>query len=136
MKQAIVRVPFFLNDNNMEYLLKGNLILNLDEVHDNMLFKNGYNIYVPRQSDPNRPIDMSEYPNQSDTIVAKAIRYINGEVKCLEIELIDSLYYHKLREPCIKLNGYCIIEGNTIMITKITRMTLADRQPIVANEIF
>ena len=88
-----------------------------------------YNIYVPRNDDPNHPIS---FPTIDDTIVAKAIRYIqddNGKNK-LEIEIIDSLYYHKLKEPCIKINGVCELdEDRNITITKVTRLTLADRQP-------
>lgn len=130
MKQAKVKVPFFLNDRNMEYLLSGAKVINLDEVHEKMLFQNGVNIYIPRKYDPNRPVN--EYPDISDTIVGKAIRYIEGtDNNYLEIELLDSLYYHKLKEPCIKINGYCVIEGGNITIKKITRLTLADRDAIV-----
>ena len=134
MKQAKVKVPFFLNDRNMEYLLSGAKVINLDEVHEKMLFQNGVNIYIPRKYDPNRPVN--EYPDISDTIVGKAIRYIEGtDNNYLEIELLDSLYYHKLKEPCIKINGYCVIEGGNITIKKITRLTLADRNAIV-EEVF
>jgi hypothetical protein len=130
MKQAKVKVPFFLNDRNMEYLLSGAKVINLDEVHEKMLFQNGVNIYIPRKYDPNRPVN--EYPDISDTIVGKAIRYIEGtDNNYLEIELLDSLYYHKLKEPCIKINGYCVIEGGNITIKKITRLTLADRNATV-----
>lgn len=135
MKQAIVKVPFFLNDNNMEYLLSGAKIINLNEVHEKMLFQSGHNIYVPRASGPNRPL-LSEYPDINDTVVAKALQYIEGyDDNYLNIELLDSLYYHKLRNPCIKINGYCTIENGNIIITKITRLTLADRNPIV-EEVF
>lgn len=131
MKQAIVKVPFFINDNNMEYLLSGAKIINLNEVHEKMLFQSGHNIYVPRANDPNRPL-LSEYPDINDTVVAKALQYIEGyDNNYLNIELLDSLYYHKLRNPCIKINGYCTIENGNIIITKITRLTLADRNPIV-----
>lgn len=134
MKQAKVKVPFFLNDRNMEYLLSGAKVINLDEVHEKMLFQNGVNIYIPRKYDPNRPVN--EYPDISDTIVGKAIRYIEGtDNNYLEIELLDSLYYHKLKEPCIKINGYCVIEGGNITIKKITRLSLADRDAIV-EEVF
>lgn len=134
MKQAKVKVPFFLNDRNMEYLLSGAKVINLDEVHEKMLFQNGVNIYMPRKYDPNRPVN--EYPDISDTIVGKAIRYIEGtDNNYLEIELLDSLYYHKLKEPCIKINGYCVIEGGNITIKKITRLSLADRDAIV-EEVF
>lgn len=134
MKQAKVKVPFFLNDRNMEYLLSGAKVINLDEVHEKMLFQNGVNIYMPRKYDPNKPVN--EYPDISDTIVGKAIRYIEGtDNNYLEIELLDSLYYHKLKEPCIKINGYCVIEGGNITIKKITRLSLADRDAIV-EEVF
>lgn len=134
MKQAKVKVPFFLNDKNMEYLLSGAKVINLDEVHEKMLFQNGGNIYIPRKYDLNRPLN--EYPDISDTIVGKAIRYIEGtDNNYLEIELLDSLYYHKLKEPCIKINGYCVIEGGNITIKKITRLSLADRDAIV-EEVF
>lgn len=134
MKQVKVKVPFFLNDRNMEYLLSGAKIVNLDEAYEKMLFQNGVNIYVPRKSDPNRPL--SEYPDISDRIVGKAIRYIEGEDNnYLKIELLDSLYYHKLKEPCIKINGYCVIEDGSITIKKIVRLTLADRNPI-REEVF
>lgn len=134
MKQAKVKVPFFLNDRNMEYLLSGAKVINLDEVYEKMLFQNGVNIYMPRKYDPNKPVN--EYPDISDTIVGKAIRYIEGtDNNYLEIELLDSLYYHKLKEPCIKINGYCVIEGGNITIKKITRLTLADRNAIV-EEVF
>lgn len=133
MKQAKVKVPFFLNDRNMEYLLSGAKIINIDEVHEKMLFQNGVNIYVPRKNDSNKP---SEYPDISDTVVGKAIRYIEGtDNNYLEIELLDSLYYHKLKEPCIKINGYCVIEEGDITIKKITRLTLADRNSAM-EEVF
>jgi hypothetical protein len=119
----------------MEYLLSGAKIINIDEVHEKMLFQNGTNIYVPRKNDSNKPL-LSEYPDISDTIVGKAIRYIEEtDNNYLEIELLDSLYYHKLKEPCIKINGYCVIEGGDITIKKVTRLTLADRNPIM-EEIF
>lgn len=125
MKQAIVQVQFFINDNNMEYLLNGAKILNLDEVHEKMLFQLGNNVYKERDNGSN---NTTEYPGISDTIVAKAIRFIEGPTDHLEIELLDSLYYHKLKEPCIKINGYCTSdEVGNIIITKVTRLSLADR---------
>lgn len=135
MKTAIVKVPFFINENNMQYLLKGYIIDNLDEVYSTLLFKNGTDIYEARENDLGIPVSYKEYPNQSDVIKAKAIRYLeeNG-IRYLEIELIDSLYYHRLKEPVIKLNGYCTVNFNeklcsdVIHIENITRITLADRQ--------
>jgi hypothetical protein len=128
MKQIKVKVPFFINERNMEYLLSGVKIVNLDEIQD-MIFKSDTNIYMSRGNIITSPTPKSEYPNTSDIVVANAIRYIEGvENDYLEIELKDSLYFHKLKEPVIKVNGYCSIEedGN-ITITKITRLTLADR---------
>lgn len=137
MKEVNVCVPFFINNDNMEYHLKGCVIDNLEDIHKN-LFKDNMNldVYEPRSYDlnhPNTPIgyddDVTEYPNQSDIIKARVLRYIknsNGH-DCLEIQVLDSLYYHKLKEPCIKLNGYCTIQNNTVHIEKITRITLADR---------
>lgn len=126
MKQAIVKVQFFINNNNMEYLLSGAKILNLNEVHEKMLFQLGNNVYKERDNGSN---NTTEYPGISDTIVAKAIRFIEGtDNDYLELELLDSLYYHKLKEPCIKVNGYCISdEVGNIIITKVTRLSLADR---------
>lgn len=136
MKTVKADVPFFLNKDNMQYLLKGSVITNLDEVHSKMLFKSGNNIYVPRNDDPNHPV---AFPTIDDTIVAKALRYKTTEsgTNVLEIEIIDSLYYHKLRQPCIKVNGVCEIdEDHNITITKVTRLTLADRQPEMLEEVF
>lgn len=126
MKQAIVKVQFFINNNNMEYLLSGAKILNLNEVHEKMLFQLGNNVYKERDNGSN---NTTEYPGISDTIVAKAIRFIEGtDNDYLELELLDSLYYHKLKEPCIKVNGYCTSdEVGNIIITKVTRLSLADR---------
>ena len=36
MKEITAIVKFFLNEDNMEYLLKGNKIDNLEEVHHNI----------------------------------------------------------------------------------------------------
>lgn len=134
MKTVIVKVPFFVNKNNMQYLLKGYQIDNLDEVYNELLFKNGTDIYEARQisedTDISNTYTYEEYPNQSDIIKAKAVRFIDeGDTKYLEIELIDSLYYHKLKEPVIKINGYCEIIEDMIHITSVTRITLADKHP-------
>ena len=78
-----------------------------------------------------KKVELSEYPDESDRIVAKVLRYIKSPDgnDSLEIELIDSLYYYKLTQPVIKLNGYFNLgdEKNTIHISSITRLTLADR---------
>lgn len=128
MKQATAKVPFFLNDTNMNYLLKGMKIGNLKEVHDEMLFKISNNIYAEREPG----YETSEYPDIHDIVVAHSLRYIKGkENNYLEIELVNSLYYSKLREPVIKINGYCEIDDKGyIIITKVTRLTLADKNPI------
>ena len=145
MKEVKVIVKFFMNKNNMEYLLKGNTIDNFDEIHTNIFNELNSNgsilVYEPRRNDPNHPnnrykthmkkVELSEYPDESDRIVAKVLRYIKSPDgnDSLEIELIDSLYYYKLTQPVIKLNGYFNLgdEKNTIHISSITRLTLADR---------
>ena len=127
MKRAIVLVPFFVNKNNMAKVLSGRVIKNFDDI-PSMLFNSGNNIYLPRTQSSD-----SEYPNIKDIVVAKALSYIkanpqgNFNEPMLQLELYDSLYYHKLRKPCIKINGYMELdEAGYIEITKITRLTLAD----------
>ena len=144
MKHVTTIVEFFMNKDNMQYLLKGNEIDNFDEVHHN-LFTNIKNengsifVYEPRHKDPNHPDNKfdntykkhnSQFPDNSDRIVAKVLRYItkdNGK-DALEIEILDSLFFAKLHEPVIKLNGYySVSEKRTFHIDKIVRLTLADR---------
>lgn len=127
MKEITSTVPFFINKDNMQLLLKGRCIKNLDEVYKNILFQIGKNIYEPRQ------VSGNEYASISDRVVAKAIKFIDGgdsKDNFLQIEIIDSLYWSKLRVPCIKVNGYCVEEDNGIRITKVTRLSLADADPI------
>ena len=118
MKEVKVIVKFFMNKNNMEYLLKGNTIDNFDEIHTNIFNELNSNgsilVYEPRRNDPNHPdnrhkthmkkVELSEYPDESDRIVAKVLRYIKSPDgnDSLEIELIDSLYYYKLTQPVIR----------------------------------
>lgn len=144
LKQTKAIIKFFMTKNNMNYLLKGNSISNFDKVRDNLLSNISKDrsikfIYEPRKSDPNHPNNNdlyenlytheSEYPDSGDRIVAKILRYIHDENNedSLEIEIIDSLYYAKLSQPVIKINGYCSIDNGNIVITNITRLTLADR---------
>lgn len=147
-KESKAIVNFFMTKKNMSYLLKGNKISNFDEIRDN-LFKSISNnngmifIYEPRVSDPNHPNNrvnfrevnkkmnhISEYPDDGDNIVAKVLRYIrdeeNGE-DSLEIEVINSLYYSKLDQPVIKMNGYYELEDGEFKIKEISRLTLANR---------
>lgn len=146
MKNVKTTVEFFMNKENMKDLLKGNVIDNFEEMHNN-LFKdlesnNGsFYIYETRIIDPNHPDNKygkhqltrktnSEYPDESDTIVARALRYIKNDKgnDCLEIELIDSLYCTKLNNPVIKVNGYyTTTDTGGLHMEKITRLTLADR---------
>ncbi len=120
MKKAIVKVPFFMNKTNMPCLLHGRVIKNFDEARS-MIFNSGNSVYLPRSS-----AEVSEYPSIKDIVVATAIRYIS-ETDQLELELKDSLYFHKLRKPCIKINGYMELdEAGYIIITKVTRLTLAE----------
>lgn len=120
MKKAIVKVPFFMNKTNMPRLLHGRVIKNFDEARS-MIFNSGNSVYLPRSF-----AEVSEYPSIKDIVVATAIRYIS-ETDQLELELKDSLYFHKLRKPCIKINGYMELdEAGYIIITKVTRLTLAE----------
>ena len=145
MKEVTAIIDFFMNEDNMQYLLKGNEINNLNEVHHN-IFTNIENqkgsifVYEPRHNDPNHPDNKfdnndkkrhnTEFPDESDKIVAKVLRYVkrpNGK-DALEIEITDALFFSKLNEPVIKLNGYySTSEDGTIHIDKIVRLTLADR---------
>ena len=142
MKGMKAIVKFFMTKSNMEYLLKGISISNFDDVRTN-LFKDISNklllhIYEPRSNDPNHPDNkvnyegsyhLSEYPDDSDRIVAKVLRYIrdNKGDDYLEIEIIDSLYFSKLNQPVIKINGYYELSDGAIKIKKVSRLTLADR---------
>ena len=142
MKEMKAIVKFFMTKSNMEYLLKGISISNFDDVRTN-LFKDISNklllhIYEPRSNDPNHPDNkvnyegsyhLSEYRDGSDRIVAKVLRYIrdNKGDDCLEIEIIDSLYFSKLNQPVIKINGYYELSDGAIKIKKVSTLTLADR---------
>lgn len=141
MKETKAIVKFFMTKSNMEYLLKGISISNFDEVRTN-LFKDISNkllyIYEPRSNDPNHPDNkvnyegsyhLSEYPDDGDRIVAKVLKYMrdNKGDDYLEIEIIDSLYFSKLNQPVIKINGYYELSDGAIKIKKVSRLTLADR---------
>lgn len=132
MKETKAIVKFFMTKSNMEYLLKGISISNFDEVRTN-LFKDISNkllyIYEPRSNDPNHPDNkvnyegsyhLSEYPDDGDRIVAKVLRYMrnNKDDDYLEIEIIDSLYFSKLNQPVIKINGYYELSDGAIKIKK------------------
>ena len=126
MKHVTTIVRFFITKDNMEYLLHGHTIDNFDEMRNNLFTELNSNgsvlVYKPRDESYD---SQSEYPNIKDRIVAKILRYIK-EKDALEIEILDSLYFSKLYNPKIKLNGYCISEDGSIHIKKITRLTLAD----------
>lgn len=147
-KESKAIINFFMTKKNMSYLLKGNKISNFDEIRDNLFKRISNNgtvfIYEPRVTDPNHPNNkvnfrednnrqkyhVSEYPDDGDNIVAKVLRYIrdeeNGE-DSLEIEVINSLYYAKLDQPVIKMNGYYELENGEFKIKEISRLTLANR---------
>lgn len=144
MKQVTVIVEFFMNENNMQYLLKGMIIDNLNEIHHSLFTsienqKDSMFIYEPRHNDPNHPDNRfdnthrkhnTQFPDESDKIVAKVLQYINRPdgKDALEIEVIDTLFFSKLQKPVIKLNGYYSTSENGILhIDKIVRLTLADR---------
>lgn len=121
VKSTTAIVSWFINEQNMEYLFFGDKITNLDEIRKSVT--TGTHIYAPR--DDKRLIEEKEYPNINDVIVAEYIGMTNdGKVN---IKVLDPLYFAKLSNPTIKMNGYCIKENSEITITKLTRLTLANK---------
>lgn len=131
MKEATKIVPFFVNPDNMQYLLNGKVITNFNEMHNEIFnnlkkVNNGiYPIYESRKKDS---IHKSEYADIDDKIIAKIVRYIkndNGH-NALEIEFIDALTCCKIDNPVIKINGYFYdTEDGNIRIGEVTRLTLS-----------
>lgn len=131
MKQAITEIEFFMNRDNMEYLMKGYTIKNFDDIKD-LIFAESETpfIYAARKYDPKAVLNAtSEYPNSSDTIMGKILGYLEKDGKrYLKIEFADTLTYSMINNPCIKVNGYCTVNSDdSITINKITRVTIADR---------
>lgn len=130
IKNTVVDVPFFINKNNQQYLLKGMKIENFEEEY-NSIFETNSKVYVymPREDTEYSDIERTQYPDSYDVIVAEAVGIytINNEI-VLRIKLIDSLYYSKLCEPCIRINGFCTINSESIHIDEVTRLTLSNRK--------
>ena len=132
-----VLVPFLINKLNQELLLNGTSIDNINEIPQmiaNMINDNHIYVYQQRVKTleyQNITLE-SQYPDTGDIIVGEVIAInldIPDEPK-LVIDLsdstrFDSLYYSKLNDPVIRVNGYCHnVDDYTIHIDKITRLTL------------
>jgi len=134
MKQSIADIELLMNKDNMQFLMKGYTIRNFDEIKD-LIFAESDKpfVYKARKYDKNTVLNAySEYPNNSDEIVGRAMEYFESDGKrFLKVDITDSLSYAMLDNACIKLNGYCTVgcdeDGDYIIINKITRITLADR---------
>ena len=132
-----VLVPLLVNPLNQELLLYGTSIDNIDEIPQmiaNMIKDNHIYVYQQRIKAPEYQniTHESQYPDTGDIIVGEVIAInldIPDEPK-LVIDLsdstkFDSLYYSKISDPVIRVNGYChVINDHTIYIDKITRLTL------------
>lgn len=132
-----VLVPLLVNPLNQELLLYGTSIDNIDEIPQmiaNMIKNNHIYVYQQRIKAPEYQniTHESQYPDTGDIIVGEVIAInldIPDEPKIV-IDLsdstkFDSLYYSKISDPVIRVNGYCHdINDHTIYIDKITRLTL------------
>ena len=132
-----VLVPLLVNSLNQELLLNGTSIDNIDEIPQmiaNMIKDNHIYVYQQRVKalEYQNITHESQYPDTGDIIVGEVIAInldIPDEPK-LVIDLsdntrFDSLYYSKLNDPVIRVNGYCHnVDDYTIHIDKITRLTL------------
>lgn len=140
-----VLVPFLINSFNQELLLNGTSIDNINEIPQmiaNMIKDNHIYVYQQRVKTPEYQniTHESQYPDTGDIIVGEVIAInldIPDEPK-LVIDLsdstrFDSLYYSKISDPVIRVNGYCHdINDHTIHIDKITRLTLGPS--IIGND--
>ena len=129
-KVTSVDIPFFVTEQNQEYLLDGYTIDNSVEVIEMIKkkidSKEELNVFKIR-IDPQEPQTGhdSEYPDVNDEIVGRAIGVHNGK---LRVVLYNTLYYSKLSDPVIRINGYCVKKDKSIHITNITRLSLSNRQ--------
>ena len=137
MNNKTVSVPFLINKLNQELLLNGTSIDNINEIPQmiaNMIKDNHTYVYQQRVKTPEYQniTHESQYPDTGDIIVGEVIAInldIPDEPK-LVIDLsdstrFDSLYYSKISDPVIRVNGYCHdVDDHTIHIDKITRLTL------------
>lgn len=129
MKEITNIIPFFINPDNMQYLLKGKIIENFDEIHTNLIknIKQTNGILPIYNSREKESIHKSEYADIEDEIIGKIVRYIKDENghNALEVEIINSLVFCKINNPVIKINGYCYeTEDGNIHISEITRLTI------------
>lgn len=123
MQNKIVKVPWFINKNNQEYILDGKKIGNIEEVIT-LADTTGFGVFAPRD-DEGFETHESNYPDDSDRVVGVVM---SADSDGVEIEIYDSLYYSKLSDPVIRVNGYCTEEDNIINIHNVTRLTLTERQ--------
>lgn len=134
MKEAKATIEFYINKDNMEEVLNGKTIVNFDEMHANLFnHVSKINEFFPIYESRTRSTShKSEYPDINDRIIGKVVRYIQSDrirrYPALEVEFLDSLYYCKLDNPVIKLNGYFQeTEDGNLYMSEITRITLASR---------
>jgi hypothetical protein len=135
VKEAVTKIEFFMNKDNMQYLMKGYVIKNFDQIKD-LIFAESDSpfVYAARDYKGKTPVfnAQSEYPSISDMVMGKVVGYCEEDGKrFLKVALADSLSYSMMSDPCIKVNGYCTVgyeDGQDfIIIDKVTRLTIADR---------
>lgn len=135
MKEAVIKIEFFMNKDNMQHLMKGYIIRNFDQIKE-LIFDESDTpfVYAARDYKGKMPVfnAQSEYPNASDRVIGKVVGYCEENCRrFLKVALADSLTYSMMSDPCIKVNGYCTVgceDGQDfIIIDKVTRLTIADR---------
>lgn len=127
-KNTIVKIPRFIIPN--ESNLSKYKICNIDDSIDK-LYKEFRRIYVYK---PRSEVFNDLYPANSMSNILpmkkdKIVGIIVGIDKVndvFNIKIIDTLYYSKLNNPCIKVNGIGKINDSeqTIHITSILRVTM------------
>lgn len=131
MKECIVDIPFFVNNENMQYLLNGRSITNISDypkLASNYVKEFNGNIYKTRDKEEGISFvpehDSAIYSDNGDIIVGKIVGINDSS---LTINIIESLYYSKLNDPRIRVNGLYIEDGDEthIKIIKFTRLTLS-----------
>lgn len=135
MKECIVHIPFFTNKENEQYLLEGYKISNRESIPILLSeMKVNLNKMYVYKSRVNKEISIftnieheSEWPDNNDFIVGEVVGIHKDE---LDINITDTLYYSKLNDPKIRINGYMIInkDAKEFILTKITRLTIFSSQ--------
>lgn len=127
MKECIVYIPFFTNSENEEYLNDGYRISNREQI-SNLLIESknkldNLYVYMPREETnlESAPTHNSQWPDSGDIIVGEVVGIKEDG---LDINITNSLYYSKLNDPKIRINGYMIKNNKEIILTKITRFTM------------